>query len=303
MPEFVVAVSDIMDHDAGGSDEPATPQWRLAEGVSAESVNWPNLGYADAYSRSYEVFLALQEDGTIPSEQRYQIQYPTPFASTAVTFVPEDMPAVTASYEAALFADFDRAVGTIPHERLAVQWDVCTEVVVLEGDYGPNVTVDDIAPGLARCVDRVPTDVPVGLHLCYGDYGHRHAVQPESIALQVRLLNAVAAAANRPIDWTSFTVPQNRSDESYFTALRELTVGPETVPYFGIVPYFPADQAEGATEEQVRAIDASLATSPSGAAREWGISTECGMGRVADDDVLELLDLHRKILEAQRQQA
>jgi hypothetical protein len=106
-----------------------------------------------------------------------------------------------------------------------------------------------MSPALARCVDRVPADVPVGLHLCYGDYGHKQFMQPKSTALQVRLLNAAARAASRPINWTSFTVPQDRSDEGYFAPLRELTVGPETVLYFGIVPHFQADQAEGATNE------------------------------------------------------
>ena len=57
-------------------------------------------------------------------------------------------------------------------------------------------------------MDQVPADVPAGLHLCYGDYGHQHFKQPESLALQVRLLNAVAAAAARPVSFASFTVPQ-----------------------------------------------------------------------------------------------
>jgi len=42
---------------------------------------------------------------------------------------------------------------------------------------------------------------------------------------------------------------------------------------------------------QVRHVDAAL---PDG--REWGICTECGMGRVAAADVPRLLDLHREIL-------
>jgi hypothetical protein len=46
----------------------------------------------------------------------------------------------------------------------------------------------------------------------------------------------------------------------------------------------------------VRLIGAELDKSPSGA-REWGICTECGMGRAAAQDVPTLLDLHREILE------
>ncbi|HEY5431637.1 MAG TPA: hypothetical protein VIK04_21165 [Solirubrobacteraceae bacterium] len=47
----------------------------------------------------------------------------------------------------------------------------------------------------------------------------------------------------------------------------------------------------------MRLIDGSLAASRAGA-RDWGICTECGMGRVAAGDVPQLLDLHREILAA-----
>jgi hypothetical protein len=299
MPEFEAASPPREAYDTRDVEAPAMPQLRLAEGVSPEAVKWPDLGYAEAYIKSYELFRALQEDGTIPATVRFQMQYPTPLAPVAGTIVPEDMPRLTESYEAALFADLDRALAQLPHDRIAVQWDVAVEFGLLEGGFGPGVPLEQLTPGLVRCVDHVPADVPVGMHLCYGDYGHQHFKQPDSLAMQVRLVNAVASAALRPINWFSFTVPQARNDESYFAALRELQTGPETELYFAVVPYYPADQAEGTTAEQVRLIDAHLAESRSGA-REWGICTECGMGRVAAEDVPTLLDAHREILDSHR---
>ena len=148
-----------------------------------------------------------------------------------------------------------------------------------------------------RCVEQVPADVPVGMHLCYGDYGHRHFKQPESLRMQVELVNAVVSAAQRAVNFVSFTVPQDRSDADYFAPLRDLTAGVETELYFALVPYHPDDQPEGTTAAQAGHIDAGLAQSTAGS-REWGICTECGMGRVAADDVPRLLDLHRKILTA-----
>jgi hypothetical protein len=178
-----------------------------------------------------------------------------------------------------------------------VQWDVAVEFGLLEGAMGPGsaMPLDQITPALVRCVDQVPAGVPVGLHLCYGDYGHQHFKQPESVSLQVDLVNAVAAAAQRPVSWASFTVPQSRSDGDYFAPLRDLAAGPETELYFALVPYHPDDQPDGTTADQARHIDAALAASAAGQ-REWGISTECGMGRVEPGDVLKLLDLHREIL-------
>lgn len=243
---------------------------------------------------------ALQAEGTIPAGVRFQMQYPTPLAPIAGTIVPGDMPGLAASYETALFADLDQALATIPHDRRAVQWDVAVEIGLLEGGFDPGAraSLEDIAPGLTRCVDVVPDDVPVGMHLCYGDYGHQHFKQPESIELQVRLVNAVTAAARRPVSWVSFTVPQAQRSHDYFAPLRDLQTGPDTELYFALVPYYPADQPPGTTPEQTRLIDAALAQSPSGS-REWGICTECGMGRATADDVLTLLDLHSEILDAQ----
>jgi hypothetical protein len=294
MPEFEllerVQVYETED------DAPAMPQLQLAADASADSVQWPNLGYADAYIESYELFRGLQDEAIVPGGARFQMQYPTPLAGLAGAFAPEALPTLVASYGAALFADLDRALASIGHDRCAVQWDVAFEFGLLEGGFGPVLPVDQVAPPLIACIDQVPDDVPVGMHLCYGDYGHQHFVQPESLATQVGLVNALSAGARRPLDFVSFTVPQARDDAGYFVPLRDLQAPPETELYFALVPYHPDDQASGTTARQVEHVDGALAQSAAGA-RAWGICTECGMGRVAADDVPRLLDLHREILE------
>jgi hypothetical protein len=274
------------------SDAPEMPQLRLAEGASADTIEWPNLGYADAYAESFEIFDRLQQEGTIPAGVRMQVQYPTPLASMAGTVVPEDMQDVAASYERALFADLDDLVARLPHERIAVQWDVAVEFGVLEGAFGLTLPLEHVAPGLIRALDQVPADVPAGMHLCYGDYGHQHFTQPESLQMQVDVVNAVVSGASRPLNWASFTVPQARDDAAYFAPLSGLVAGPETELYFALVPYHPDDQPEGTTAGQIEHVDAALA------GREWGICTECGMGRASAEDIPRLLDLHREILAA-----
>ena len=293
MPEFET-VSVGMAYETA-PDAPAMPHMRLTEGASAEMIDWPNLGYADAYTESFAIFERLQNEGTIAAGVRLQLQYPTPLASMAGTIAPEDQPKVAPSYEQALFADLDTALERLPHDRIAVQWDVAVEFGALEGAMGPKVPIDQIAPGLVRCLERVPADVPVGMHLCYGDYGHQHFKQPESLQMQIDLVNAVTSATERPLNFVSFTVPQGRNDSAYFQPLAGLSTGSETELYFALVPYHPDDQAPGTTGEQIEHIDAALGSSPAGA-RAWGICTECGMGRVDTGDVPRLLDLHRQIL-------
>src|SRR3974377_1666135 len=155
MPEFESVSVGKAYETSGEAPAPDMPRLKLADGVSPEDVNWPNLGYADAYSESFGLFSALQEDGTIPPEVRFQMQSPTPLASTAGTIAPEDMSGVAAAYEAALFADLDRALSRIPHDRCALQWDVAVEFGLVEGGFGPAAPLEQVILGLIRCVDRV----------------------------------------------------------------------------------------------------------------------------------------------------
>ena len=275
------------------------PQLRLADGADPAEVSWPDLGYADAYLGSYAIFAALRKEGVVPAGVRFQVQYPTPLASIGGYIVPEQQQVLLGSYERALFADLDRLLGAIPGDDVAVQWDVAVEFGILEEAFAPGGAraFEAIVAALARCIDQVPAGIPAGLHLCYGDYGHQHFKQPESLALQVRVLNAVTAAAGRPVSFVSFTVPQYQREEGYFAPLAGLTADPGVELNFALVPYHPAEQAPGTTGDQVRLIDAALAASPGGG-RDWGICTECGMGRAGRDEIPALLDLHRQIVAA-----
>jgi hypothetical protein len=283
---------------AGTKDQPATgyehmPKVRLAEGVGPEEVPWPNLGYADAYGASFETFRRLRDEGVIPDHVRFQVEYPTPLASINGWVVTEDQDRLLGSYERALFADLDRLLAGLPHDQVAVQWDVAVEFAILEGGFEatPGQTFDAVVDALVRAVDHLPEDVPVGLHLCYGDYQHQHFKNPESLDLQVRFVNEVAARADRPLRWTAFTVPQFRQDAGYFAPLENLVLGNDTELYFGLVPYHPDEQEPGTTETQVRLVDEHLPGE-----RAWGICTECGMARAERQEVPVLLDLHREIL-------
>jgi hypothetical protein len=288
---------------AGEHDNPAEdyqmPQVRLADGLEPQDMTWPDPGYADVYLESYRTFAQLREEGVIPPGARFQVQYPTPLASISAYVVAEEQQELLPSYEQAIFADLATLLAAVPHEDLAVQWDVAVEFGILEASFSGegSAAFDSVVAGVARAVDQVPADVPAGLHQCYGDYGHQHFKQPESLALQVRVLNAVVGAAHRPVSFVSFTVPQYQDDAAYFAPLAGLNTDPDTELNFALVPYHPADQAPGTTEEQVRLIDAALADSPGGS-RAWGVCTECGMGRADRDDIPELLDLHREIAAA-----
>lgn len=314
MPEFDVSGEQNPQLDGR---EVRLPRLCLTPGAAAESIAWPDLGYAANYVQSYRVFDALRDEGVIHADTRFQMQYPTPLAPVSSMFVADDALAVARSYEAALFGDLADALEQLPHPDIAVQWDVALEIsflgaralddgatdkivpehrVLFETLYALDLSRDDLAAGVARCVQEVPEDVPVGLHLCYGDYGHRHAVQPQSLEVQVDFVNALVPATSRRVDWVAFTVPQDRSDDAFFAALARLGIAADTDLNFGIVPYHPSEQEPGTTAQQITAIDRYLSESAAGP-RGWGVSTECGLGRVDETaELLGLLDLHREIL-------
>lgn len=291
---------------AGAQDAPAEgyeqmPKVRLAAGVDADDLAWPDLGYAAAYRESFATYRRLREEGVLSSVVRFQVQYPTPLASINVWVVDEDQDQIEASYERALFADLDRLLAELPHDEVAVQWDVAVEFGILEGGFAGTAgqTFEPIVQRLLRCVEQVPQDTPVGLHLCYGDYGHQHFAQPESLDLQVRVVNELEARASRPVNWYSFTVPQYQRDAAYFAPLRHLDVRPTAELYFALVPYHPAEQEPGTTGDQVRLVDEHLPAGEGGGFA-WGICTECGMARAERDDIPQLLDLHREIVAGHR---
>src|SRR5829696_8735306 len=68
MPEFEMVASGKAYETR--TDAPEMPQLRLAEGASAETIEWPNLGYADEYTKSFATFDELQQQGTIPAGVR-----------------------------------------------------------------------------------------------------------------------------------------------------------------------------------------------------------------------------------------
>ncbi len=272
--------------DTSGEGYAALPKVQVTPGTELDAISWPNLGYADVYRESFEMFGRLRKEGAVPDGVRFQVQYPTPLAPIAAFFVPEDQERVGLSYERTLVADLDHLLAALPHDEIAVQWDVAVEIGTLEGGF----PLPAITEGLVRCVDGVPADVPVGFHLCYGDLQHRHFAEPGSLQIQVDLANAVSSAAARPVDWYSFTVPQYQRDPAFFAPLKELRSDTGRELYFALVPYYPDEQEPGTTNEQIGLIDRNLGP------RAWGICTECGMGRAEPEEIPVLLDTHREIL-------
>jgi len=277
----------------GGLDVRAV---RIIPGTDAATLQLPPLGYAQAAIESYATFAKLRATGTIAAGTRFQVSLPTPVAVIGSFVAPEDRATFEPIYTAKLFAELDEILAAIPHADLAIQWDVAIEFALIENaGYRVPMTAwwsdgwwDDAWSGVIErsieLLSRVPSDVEVGFHLCYGDVAETHFVEPTDTAHLVRFANAVTQVAPREINWVHLPVPIDRDDAAYFAPLANLELGEATELYLGVV--HRQDGVNGAR----RRIDAAANVVPA-----FGIGTECGIGRAPDDSVIEILELHRDL--------
>ncbi|WP_449282357.1 hypothetical protein [Leucobacter sp.] len=269
---------------------------RIAEGVRAEDLELPPLGYAGAALESWEVFSRLKREGAVAAQTRFQVSLPTPLGVVGSFVAAADREAFEPVYEAALAAELDRILAEIPHDELAIQWDAALEFAMLEGLRGYTGEAyewfDDVWAGtserLARQIGRVPDDVEVGVHLCYGDVAEKHFVEPSDTAHLVRFANLAVAASRRPLTWLHLPVPIERDDDAYFAPLQALDVPEGTELYLGLV--HREDGPEGARRR--------IAAAQRHVARAFGVATECGFGRAPEGTAVPLFETHRAVAAA-----
>jgi hypothetical protein len=245
----------------------------LADGFEAADVRFGELGYAREARASHLDFVAARTQGVLPPKVRFQVSLPTPFAVVAPFVAAAARDAVLPAYEAAMLHEVTALCAALPHADLALQWDVCIEMVMWDGGWRgapPFPGMDTVfAQSFARLAAAVPGDVELGFHLCYGDLDARHFVEPVDMTRMVELANLIAACAGRPIAWLHMPVPIARDDDAFFVPLRDLRLDAGTELYLGLV------HAEDGVEGAQRRIAAARKFAP----RPFGIASECGIAR------------------------
>jgi hypothetical protein len=263
-----------------------TPWQQVRLVIDPDELVLERLGFADAAVASYEIFERLLADGTIPAHTRFQVCLPSPIAPMTVLIEESSRAAVEPAHLHQLHSEIREMLAAIPHERLTIQWDVCQDVGIWEGYY--PAYFDDPQAGvlerLAVCADVVPDDVELGFHLCYGDYQHKHFMEPADLRTCTEIVNRLSAAAPRTIDYFHVPVPIERDDDAYFAPLAELALRPQTELYIGLIHL--DDGVEGAR----RRIKTACRH-----ASGFGVATECGFGRRPADTIAPLLELHADV--------
>ena len=266
------------------------PPYELVEGVNAaEEIELPDLGYAAAAIDSFRTFRGLADGGVIPPGTRLQVGLPTPLSVASAYVVPASRELFEQAYASALGRELERILAAVPAEKLAIQWEAAVEFALLEGVFPSHLGDDmpgEIADRLARLVELVPAGVEAGIHLCYGDSGHRHFCEPGDARHLVDVANGVSARAGRSIEWIHMPVPKERDDAAYFAPLADLRLKPGCELYLGLV------HMTGGIAGTRRRIAAAA-----GVVRDFGIATECGFGRRPADTIPDLFRQHMEAAE------
>lgn len=262
------------------------PRYKIKEGLKPEDVKFARLGYADNALASYKTFKHLQDAGTIPAGVRFQVCLPTPLAVVYAFFIAADVRRIWPIYEQQLLDELTEITDAVPHADLAIQIDIATEmhtlieVPELQNEY----PIDELVAAFARIGNHVPPDVELGIHLCYGDPGHKHIREPADTGRMVDVYHRLANAIRRDITWLHMPVPRDRADGPYFSPLHDLRLKPGTELYLGLIHL--TDGLEGAKR---RAEAAKRVVS------NFGVATECGFGRRPPHTIADLIRLHRMV--------
>ncbi len=263
-------------------------RYRLKPGFAADDVSFDNLFYADIAAKSFAEFSRLKRAGKIPDACRFQVDL-VPAHSVIWLFLQDELHApVDPIYNAAVKREIDKLCAAIPHRELAIQFDVASAVFArLErndvSSYGGNKTEmqDKFSRILIDLASRVPADVELMFHFCYGDSNHRHVVEPTDMADMVELANRLTKGIAHPIALIHMPVPRDRSDEAYFVPLKGLKLAPQTELSLGLVHF--TDGLAG-TRKRIATAEKFV--------RDFSIATECGFGRRPPETIPELLRIH-----------
>ena len=262
------------------------PRLRVKPGAQLDPAT-VKTGYADMAIESWRLFDRLQQEGVIPAGVKFQISLPTPIAPTYNNMVPTDRPALIPVLTTHMLGEVAAIAQALPNDRIALQWDVCQEVIAWEGYYEPG-PVDFRKETIAELIaigDGVPATIELGYHLCYGSPADEHMVQPKDAGIMVEIVNGIVGRVTRGIDFFHLPVPKGRTDDAYFAPLEKLKLRPGTALYLGLIHHSDAagDKARLAAARRHTRVD--------------GIGTECGMARGDPARLPALLAAHARAAE------
>lgn len=290
------------------------PVVRIKDGADTSAIELGPLNYAEKAAESYELFRRRKADGTLPVGVRFLVSIPSPLTAVMLFLDQRAQPLLAPLRDARLREDLERLLDVVPAEELAICWDAVETPAWRDGNLllGGTATRDELLAGLLAPLDWVPAEVEMGYHLCYGDQNARRdktvgslagegldvafgtdgterlagGLVPGYLFVLADIGNAIFENAPRRVEFlhmpTVHAVETITAED--YAPLRDLRVPDDTQLYLGVVDL---DGGLEATRRHVIAASSAL--------DHFGIATECGLGRVSEEELAFSIDALREV--------
>lgn len=272
-------------------------QYELRPGVT--DLRLDDIHYGRYALESWKEFQRLQEAGAIGPDVRLQVTLPGFADAIDIFFVPELWERAEAAWEEALAREVAKILEVVPAEKLAIQFDICIEIIDLNfGDETaiptfPAATYEEKFERYTAMFERLGRAVPdervlCGYHLCYGTWGGWPMSDMKDLQICTDLANAAVRRTGRRVDYIHMPVVPD-PDEAFFAPLAALDVG-DTAINLGMI--HDADGLDGFR----RRAELARRHLP-----RFGVASVCGYGREDVDNMAAILDLHHACRQALRE--
>jgi hypothetical protein len=199
---------------------------RARPGVRMEYASFGPLGSA-AYARQpYAVFRRLKQAAILSPHLRSRSRCRRCW-SPSWRSLSSSKPCCCRSTTPRLLEEIKNWPPASLPEELAIQWGTAVEFSILEGVWhtfrgSSSQACGPITDLLRRIGNSVPEPIELGYHLCSGDAGHQHFIEPKDAGLLVEVANIVLDGLRQPVSWVHLPVPRAGDDAAYSAPLATL---------------------------------------------------------------------------------
>ena len=250
-----------------------------------------HLGYDTAALRSWPHFEGLRSAAGLPG-LRMQVGLPTGLGIAVSLLNTPRALRYARSFAACLAREAAEVVRVVGAENLLFQIEAPIEVVAAH--RVPRAAVGLPARSVVDLVHRLPAQVPVGVHLCYGDLNNIALIAPDNFDRLVAFANGITrrwpksrTLAYLHLPFAAGTSPPPVEPRAY-RALRDLNLPPDASLVAGFVHEEPSMER---LEQLLHVIEEARAG-------EVDVACACGLGRRSTDTAEELMRRCRQLADS-----
>ncbi|HWI22411.1 MAG TPA: hypothetical protein VNT22_07335 [Baekduia sp.] len=279
------------------------PTYRVKDGAEV-AFNEP-FEFQTWARESYATFKSARDAGVLPSHAKLLVAFPHSTDAVIHAVEAASFEAIYEAYVAQLQVSVQEIADSIPHEDLAMQWDIPTAAVLWTGGGAFLGLSDSDRPSILNEVVRhgewVPEGVELGYHLCFGDGNNAENVAGDSdidieedtaedTAGLAELCNDIVRETDRRVDFLHLPTYAHWIERQQFEPLQGLDIDGAELSLGVINLRRDRGLENGVQRARQRTAAAVEAIGPT-----FGISSTCGLGRYTPAQFAAASDLFAEL--------